>query len=102
MGKTKRFVKWASRGTTSSDAGICWRFTKNKVVESKVVFTKDFWDWFRFCTQLNRKGNQSGFCLAIDLLWFRIEFEFYDRRQWDHKKDRFLEPEPVEEPFKYF
>jgi len=99
---TKRFARWAQKTSSGGNAGICVRVFKNKAVESEVTFTRDFWDWFRICTQFNRKGNQPGFCFGIDLLWFRISFEAYDRRSWDHKKKRFIEVEESSDPFKYF
>jgi hypothetical protein len=100
MMKNKRFAKWVTKGTSISEAGICWRFTYNKVLGTKLVFTKNFWDWFRLCTQLNRKGNQPGFCMSVDLLWFRWEIELYDRRHWDHKNNRFRVQRA--ENFEYF
>jgi len=102
MGKTKRFVKWGKGTATGVDGGFCWRVTKNKVIETQASFTRSFWDWFRFCTQFSRKGNTPGFCLSVELLWFRICFEAYDRRMWDHREDKFLDPDPEPSPFKYF
>jgi hypothetical protein len=101
---SKRFAKWFNRDLKSSsiNTGFCLRFTENKALEIELAFQKDFWDWFRFCTQLNKKGSHAGFCMSIDLLWVNFTFQMYDKRQWDHKNNRFLDPEVPEPEFKYF
>jgi hypothetical protein len=100
----KRFAKWYSKSPTGSsiNTGFCLRFTKNKAIEIELTFQKDFWNWYRICTQLNKKGPQAGFCLSIDLLWIGGTFQVYDKREWDHKNNKFLEPEPPVQQFRYF
>ena len=100
----KRLAKWFKRDRKGSsiNTGFCLRFTENKALEIELTFQKDFWDWFRLCTQLNKKGSHAGYCLSTDILWINFTLQVYDKREWDHKNNRFLEQRPPEPEFKYF
>ena len=100
MSKVKRFMKWLNRGKTATVAGLCWRFTNNKVLELQYEYRKEPTEWFRFCVQSTRKTDQPGFCIHGTLLWFNLEFLLYDRRQWDYKNNKFKKIDNVQ--FKYF
>jgi hypothetical protein len=97
--KTNRITWWKNKGKYFSDAGFCFLFTKNKVLESIVTFQKKPTEWFRVCCQATRNISQPGFCAHITLLWCSLEILLYDKRQWNYKKNRFIN-ETAE--FKYF
>jgi hypothetical protein len=97
--KAKRFTSWLNKGKIFSNMGFCLLFTKNKVLEIELSFQKKPTEWFRMCTQATKSVSQPGFCTHLTLLWYSLEIIIYDKRQWDYKKNKFIEEVTN---FKYF
>ena len=68
------------------------KLSKNKGLEIELLFIKDFWWWFKFLIEWNRKTDHAGFLISIVLLWFDFSFKIYDNRHWNYKADRYYEP----------
>ena len=100
--KTKRIGLFTNKSNRFSEAGLALNVTSNKAIEATLLLDKDRPEWFRVCTQWTRKTHQPGFCASVTLFWLRVEFTFFDKRNWDFKNNRYQRPEPKPMEFKYF
>ena len=100
--KGKRVGFYSNKSNRFAEVGFALNITKNKAIETAVLFDKDPQEWFRICTQWTRKVHQAGFCLSCTLFWLRFDFTFFDKRQWDYRKNTYQQPEPEPTRFQYF
>ena len=100
--KTKRVGFFTNKSNRFSEAGLALNVTKNKAIEATLLLDKDPPEWFRIFTQWTRKTHQPGFCISVTLFWLRIDFTFFDKRNWDYKHNKYQEPKSKHVQFKYF
>ena len=100
--KNKRAGFFSNKSSRFNEAGVALNVTKNKAIEASVLLDKNPPEWFRLCTQWTRKTHQPGFCLSLTLFWLRIDFTFFDKRNWDYTNNKYKEPDPKQPQFRYF
>lgn len=99
--ESKRVGFYSNRSKRFTELGLALNITKNKALETTILWDKDPPEWFRICTQWTRKTHQPGWCLSVALFWLRAEITIFDKRNWDYKNNKYQENIPSPE-FKYF